>query len=72
MMMMMMMMMTDWRMLKDVSLLNCYVTKEEYCSGLSLNCIWMFNVEEEVLVCSLVRCHALGIGYFLNNRNREV
>ena len=31
----MMMMMTDWRMLKDVNLLNYYVTKEEYFSGLS-------------------------------------
>ena len=72
MMMMMMMMMTDWRMLKDVSLLNCYVTKEEYFSGLSLNCIRMFKVEEEMLGCSLLHCHALDIGSFLNNRNREV
>ena len=71
-MMMMMMMMTDWGMLKGVNLLNYYVTKEEYFSGLSLNCIWMFKVEEEMLVCSLLRCHALDIGSFLNNRNREV
>ena len=59
-------------MLKDVSLLNYYVTKEEYFSGLSLNCIQMYKVEEEVLVCSLLCCHALDIGSFLNNRNQEV
>ena len=70
--MMMMMMMTDWRMLRDVNLLNYYVAKEEYFSGLSLNCIRMFKVEEEMLVCSLLRCHALDIGSFVNNRNREV
>ena len=55
-----------------MNLLNYYVTKEEYFSGLSLNCIRMFKVEEEMLVCSLLRYHALDIGSFLNNRNREV
>ena len=38
----------------------------------SLNCIQMYKVEEEVLVCSLLCCHALDIGSFLNNRNWEV
>ena len=59
--------MTDWRMLKDMNLLYYFIAIEEYFSGLSP----MFKVEEEVLMCSLLRCNTRDNGSYLNNRNQK-